>query len=216
MKHVVWDWNGTLFDDLTIVVSAVNAAIEPLGLRSIDAERYRDLYTRPVHVFYERLLGRPLTSEEWQSIDLSFHEAYRASLNDAGLAADAPIALERVRELGGSQSVLSMWWHDELVPTAERLGVSGYMLRVDGIRADAGAEKQGHLEAHIVELVEGHGVQDTIVMIGDTLDDAIAAADVGVECVLVDSGSHHRDELAATGCPVAPSLLEALDAVGVR
>jgi phosphoglycolate phosphatase-like HAD superfamily hydrolase len=32
IRHVVWDWNGTLFDDFHVVVEAVNAGIEPLGL----------------------------------------------------------------------------------------------------------------------------------------------------------------------------------------
>ncbi len=57
MPHVIWDWNGTLFDDLAIVVASVNASLTQLGAPPIDEGGYRDHFTRPVHVFYEHLLG---------------------------------------------------------------------------------------------------------------------------------------------------------------
>ena len=44
MRHVIWDWNGTLFDDLHIVVESVNASLAELGAPPIDACL---LYTSP-------------------------------------------------------------------------------------------------------------------------------------------------------------------------
>ena len=61
MRHVIWDWNGTLVDDLPIVVDAVNASLAGIGAGPIVADDYRDHYTRPVRVFYDRLLGRAVT-----------------------------------------------------------------------------------------------------------------------------------------------------------
>ena len=58
MAHVVWDWNGTLLDDLEIVVEAVNSSLALFDAAPITADGYRDLYTRPVKLFYDRLLGR--------------------------------------------------------------------------------------------------------------------------------------------------------------
>ena len=31
MIHVVWDWNGTLVEDLPVVVESVNAALDAIG-----------------------------------------------------------------------------------------------------------------------------------------------------------------------------------------
>jgi len=53
-----------------------------------------------------------------------------------------------------------------------------------------------------------------VLVIGDAKDDAAAAAHVGAACVLYDGGSHPREELEATGAPVAGSLTEALDLAG--
>ncbi len=205
--HVVWDWNGTLFDDLHIVVDAVNASLAAVGASPIDADGYRTHYGRPVRRFYERLLGRPLSEREWSTMEDTFHQAYRRSLDRASLTADAGQAVAAVAEAGASQSILSMWWHDELVPFVTRFGLHTAMVRVDGTRHDASDTKAEHLRAHIAALgIDGDGV----LMVGDALDDARAAAAVDVPCVLYDGGSHHRHELEAAGVPVAASLLEAL------
>jgi len=212
MRHVIWDWNGTLFDDLHIVVESVNASLAELGAPPIDADGYRDHYTRPVHLFYERLLRRELTAEEWKQIDTTFHDTYRIALPRADLALDALDALNTVADRGWNQSILSMWWHEELVPFVEQRGLSRFMQRVDGNHHDAGETKQIHLERHLEHLGIDELGAGAFLVVGDALDDAQAAIAAGVPCVLYDSGSHHRSELEAAGVSVVESLQAALDA----
>jgi len=216
MRHVIWDWNGTLFDDLNIVVAAVNASLWQFGAGPITADDYRDHYTRPVHRFYERLLDREVTAAEWQSIDVAFHEAYRRRLGDARLTRDARAVIERLDRIEATQSVLSMWWHDELIPFVAAHGISDRMIRVDGNRGEAGETKAVHLARHIEALagiIDGLSPTDCLV-VGDSLDDARAAQEVGVSCVLYDGGSHHHSELVGAGVPVAATLSEAIELGG--
>lgn len=49
------------------------------------------------------------------------------------------------------------------------------------------------------------------VVIGDSVDDAVAARANGVPAVMFASGSHARADLVATGFPVADSLAEAIE-----
>ena len=49
--HVVWDWNGTLLDDLPIVLASVNVGIEPYRSTPVTLDDYRTHYTRPVKRF---------------------------------------------------------------------------------------------------------------------------------------------------------------------
>jgi len=212
MRHVIWDWNGTLFDDLHITVEAVNASLAQLGARPIDADGYRDHYTRPVHIFYDRLLGRDVSSDEWRQIDRTFHDVYRLALPRADLAPGALDALESVRSRGWTQSILSMWWHDELVPFVADRDLTRFMERVDGNIGDPGETKGIHLERHLGELGIGDRSPDDFLVVGDSLDDADAATHAGVPAVLYDSGAHHRSELEAAGVPVVSSLRAALDA----
>lgn len=213
MLHVIWDWNGTLLDDLPVTVAAANDALAPLGADPIDADVYRDHYTRPVQRFYERVLERAMTDAEWAAADVIWRASYMRGLDGAALADDALRALDRVHAAAhASQSILSMWWHDDLADLAARFGVARYMQRMDGNDGASGSKKAGMLKRHIAAL--GHDPA-SMVVVGDSVDDAAAAVANGVRVVLYDGGTHHHRELVATGYPVARTLLEALQLAGL-
>lgn len=214
MRHVVWDWNGTLFDDLEIVVASVNVSLRSVGAPPIDADRYRAVYERPLHRFYESLLGRPVLPEEMAAIDRDFHDAYHALLDQARLTVDARSAVDLVASRGRTQSVLSMWWHDRLVPAVRYFELEDYMLAVDGHRGPPGASKGTHLARHVQQLTHLFPEvvrRESVAVIGDVTDDADAARAAGVGCVLYDGGSQPRAALEATGVPVAATLVEAVE-----
>ena len=212
MRHLVWDWNGTLFDDLPLIVESVNAALEALGAPPVDAGVYRDRFRRPVVRFYEWMLDREVSADEERLIDDRFFDHYHAGLARVGLAAEALDAVRAAETAGATQSILSMWWHDRLGPAVERLGLAPWMILVDGLQGPAGHSKADPLRAHLARLngsVAGLTAAD-VVVIGDVADDARAAAEVGASCVLYDGGSQSRAVLERTGCPVVSSLIEAV------
>jgi phosphoglycolate phosphatase-like HAD superfamily hydrolase len=204
-SHLVWDWNGTLLDDLTLVVTSTNSAFAAVGGRSVDSDEHRRTFRRPVAEFYAEILGRAVDQEEFGRLDRIFHDAYRLGLTTTSLAADAKAA---IRSWPGTQSLLSMWFHDELVPALESHGLAGLFTRVDGLRTEVGGDlKAGHLARHLDELeVSG----DEAVLIGDSLDDATAAASVGAAVVLYTGGFTHPARLRASGLPVADTLMDAV------
>ena len=217
MQHIIWDWNGTLFDDLPVVVDSVNASLARFGEGPIDAGTYRAHYRRPVPAFYESLLGRRIDDEMWRQIDEVFHDTYRRSLHRARVTPEAARAVGLVAGSGSTQSVLSMWWHDQLIAAVRRSGLEDHMLAVDGNRGEPGAAKAGQLDRHLRRLRDRHSrvAASRVTVIGDIDDDAEAARAVGAACVLFDSGSQPRDLLEATGAPVTGSLVEAVRIAGI-
>ena len=212
VRHVVWDWNGTLVDDHTAVVAAINDALAVLRLRPIDSDAFRTHFTRPVQRFYEQVAGRPIESGEWRALDDAYHDSYAAWVERLELAPDAVAALEAAEAAGLGQSLLSMWRHQDLVALVERLGIGHFFRRVDGLAVPGGESKAEHLVAHLAAL----GVEaPAALLVGDSLDDLAAARAVGARCVLYDGGTHHRHALEATGVPVAGTLTAAL-AAGAR
>ncbi|MET9506398.1 HAD hydrolase-like protein [Streptomyces sp. NPDC006622] len=207
--HIVWDWNGTLFHDNDAIIGATNAAFVELGLEPITLERYRALYCVPVPKFYERLLGRLPTDAEWQVMDEVFHRYYAEHRVRCGLTAGAAELLAGWRSAGRSQSLLSMYVHDELVPLVQGFGIEPYFLRVDGRTGPSGGSKAEHMVRHLRTLSE-IDVERTVV-IGDAADDAVAALHVGARAVLYTGGSHSRASLEKVGVPVVDSLQEAVE-----
>lgn len=216
MRHVVWDWNGTIFDDQPLVLEALNAVLVAAGRAPVDLETFQRVYTRPVQAFYETLLGRSIEAEEWPHLDDIYHQGYRQGLDRMGLAHDARTALDLVAEAGVTQSLLSMYRHDDLVPLVARFDIGERFVRIDGLRGEGGGRKAPFLAAHLerIAATNGHG-PDHVVVIGDAIDDAHAAAEVGVACVLYDGGSHPRTKLEACGVPVADSLVDAVAMSGL-
>jgi HAD superfamily hydrolase (TIGR01549 family) len=208
VTHVVWDWNGTLYDDFDVVVKAAAQACASVGGPPIDAAAYRAHFTRPVQRFYAAVLGRPVAEEEWRALNDLYLAAYREQQAQASLATDARAALAAVAAAGHTQSLLSMWDHDELVALVRQLGIDNVFVRVDGLRTREGGGKTAHLLRHLEAVAPA--VDGEVLMVGDTTDDATAAKAAHIRCVLLDDGPHPREALMACNVPIASSLVHAL------
>ncbi|MFB6957205.1 MULTISPECIES: HAD family hydrolase [unclassified Streptomyces] len=207
--HIVWDWNGTLFHDNDAVIGATNAAFAELGLEPITLEQYRALYCVPVPKFYERLLGRLPTEAEWDTMDGVFHRYYSEHRTRCTLTEGAVELLTGWTSAGHSQSILSMYGHEDLVPLVRGFGIETHFLRVDGRTGRSGGSKAEHMVRHLGALSEVVNPARTVV-IGDAADDAVAARHVGARAVLYTGGSHSRASLEEAGVPVVDTLREAV------
>ncbi|MEU4605634.1 HAD family hydrolase [Kribbella sp. NPDC023972] len=208
ISHVVWDWNGTLLNDNDAVLAAVNAVCADFGRPGLTWAEWQAVYARPMRGSYEQILHRVLDDEEWARVDKLYHERYDAILHTCELATGVPDELRRLAETGRTQSLLSMWFHARLVPTIEQFGLTEYFSRVDGLPGDVGGGSKTesmrlHLEAQALDPAD-------VVLIGDVVDDAVAAQAVGTGCILVTTGAMTRTALETTGVPVTNSVQEAL------
>lgn len=211
MRHIVWDWNGTLLDDIHAVVSAVNTVCTAFGRDHVDVDQWRALFGRPLVHCYERLLERRLSEQDWARIDELYHNAYRTVLHTCRLAPGVPDVLRSWGEQGRTQSLLSMWFHEELLSLVTKLGLHPLFARVDGLRSQVGGgSKARHLEAHLAALALD--ARD-VVVIGDVEDDARAAEQTGAHCVLLTTGAMSREVLEKTGYPVVDSVPAAMETI---
>ncbi|MEV7102757.1 HAD family hydrolase [Streptomyces atroolivaceus] len=206
--HLVWDWNGTLLDDIHAVLGATNAAFAEVDLAPITLEQYRETYCVPIPKFYERLMGRLPTPAEWERMDGLFHRHYSEQRVACGLTEGVEELLIRWQLGGRSQSMLSMYGHEHLVPVVRGYGIERHFVRVDGRTGPSGGSKAQHMERHFEVL--GGIAPESAVVIGDAVDDAVAAAHVGARAVLYTGGSHSRSSLEAAGVPVVDTLAEAV------
>lgn len=213
IRHVVWDWNGTLLADQHAVLGALNVLLVDMGLPATDLPTYRRLYTRPVRRFYARMLQRSIDDSLWQHIDTVFHTAYFDLVTDASLDPDARAAMAAVAEAGHSQSLLSMAPHDHLLEMVAHHDLADHFVRIDGLRGVGGGHKEEWLRAHLAAMSMTSSAE--VVVIGDALDDAVAATAVGAPVVLFDGGSHPPEALHGAGVPVASSLGDAVRVAGL-
>lgn len=206
-KHLIWDWNGTLLDDVPAAVNALNRMLVSRGASPIDIGRYRRRFGFPVRPFYAEL-GVDLDRWDWDEICDDFHSFVAAE--PQRIRDDARTALETARGLGFRQCVLSALRQDLLEESLARNGLAEFFDMVYGVDNLDGASKlQRGRELAAALGTEASGAT----IVGDTLHDAEVAAELGMGCVLVSCGHQTPERLAAAGCQVVPSLTAAVDAV---
>ncbi len=66
-NYIIWDWNGTLLDDVGAAVNALNRMLAVRGVAPTTREYYRAHFGFPVRPFYEEL-GVNLAHEDWDRI----------------------------------------------------------------------------------------------------------------------------------------------------
>lgn len=207
MKHVIWDWNGTLLDDADITIQASIGWLEKMGVGGVTKAQIRHHCVRNFTDFYEPLLGRRPDDAEIQDARDFYWSLYEPAKRNLPLAGDARQALGNVIANGQSQSVLSMAPHGELVELVDQHGLSDHFLRVDGDKEASAHSKLENLRQHLGDL----GINPAqVAMIGDALDDYRVSTALGVRPVLVETGMYSRYRLEKTGAPVAKNLIEAL------
>jgi signal transduction histidine kinase len=155
-KRLIWDWNGTLLDDVSAAVNALNRMLVSRDAAPITVEHYRRRFGFPVRPFYAEL-GVDLDKWDWDDICKDFHAFVAAEPQD--VRGDAFAALSLARDLGFRQCVLSALRQDLLDGALERNGLRGFFDLVYGVDNLDGASKlergrEGGFDFAVCDLVE--------------------------------------------------------------
>lgn len=205
MKYIIWDWNGTLLDDIDAAVNALNRILAERGIGPVNREEYRSRFRFPVRDYYIEL-GIDV-NHEWDRLCTNFHR-YFEEYTDQHVRPDAETALRMVRNHGVGQSILSALMQDLLLADTAREGVAGYFDEIFGTDNLEGSSKLSR--AH--ELMEKLGLRGAeLYLIGDTTHDAEVAAAIGTTPILIASGHQHPSRLRAAGFEPVASLTEAVE-----
>ncbi len=198
---IVWDWNGTLQDDVQAAVNGINVLLAERELPLVDVAQHRATFTFPVRKYYQAL-GFVLEEENWDSMARQFHHHFLSD-SSAVLWPETRRTLEQFRQSGVEMMILSASERNILEDLLQRYGIRHYFQQVCGLD-DLNARSK--LEAGR-ELVNSLGLSpDQIWFVGDTVHDWEVASTVGSPCLLLEGGYHSRERLGACGCPVLPSI----------
>lgn len=205
VRQVLWDWNGTLLDDLWYAIGVRNRIFPLFGLPTMDSlEEYYQQFTFPVKLYYERA---GVTDENFDQVAHAWMDEYVRGHESIPLHQDAADTVHRLRNAGLRQVVLSASKLEILRRQLECYPVlDGCFDEVLGL-SDIYARSK---EAIGCAYLERCGIPaGESVMLGDTLHDADVARAMGAQCILVARGHQSRETLETAGVPVCDSLAEA-------
>ena len=204
LTHVVWDWNGTLFDDLHACVSVANQLLGEFGLPGLTGvAEYHAKFRFPIVEYYADLGFDTSPEGNFDAAARRYMELYGAASVECRLHDGATEALTAMREAGVRQVLISASQQDNLRAQIAPFGLDPFFDGVHGIDDIYAASKEGLARRWLAQ----EGLSGEVVLfVGDSEHDFEIAQAIGARCVLFSGGHHARPHLETLGVPVIDDL----------
>lgn len=187
-KTVIWDFNGTLLDDVITGIDSVNVMLARRGLPTLDSvEDYYAKFSFPIKDYYARL-GFDFEREPFEELAVEWVELYLEKSAGAALREGARELIEKLNAAGVEQIVLSASEQKMLEGQLDALGIAKYFSRVCGCK-NIHAHGKTDAARELSKTIGGE-----CIMIGDTQHDSEVARELGADCILL-TGGHHSERM---------------------
>lgn len=192
--HVIWDFNGTILDDLVPSVESTNKMLKERGIPEFkDIEEYRRVFNFPVKDYYEKI-GFDFNKTPYDVLAKEWFELYTEGTKDPKLMPGVKKTCDKFKEAGIIQTVISACESNILKRQLKELGVYDYfdeILGLDNIHAGGKGE--------VAREWRKRNKGAKAVFIGDTVHDAEVAKIAEADCLLYLGGHHDKERLSACG-----------------
>jgi phosphoglycolate phosphatase len=187
-RNLVFDWSGTLCDDLGPVLETVNRVLAHYGSPQVDLEGFRAEFQLPFGDFYrDRLPG--LSHDELEATYQRYFPESRVGVRPIPHAVEFVRAMRRA---GHRCFILSAVTPSHFQDQVQRIGLAGEFEGVHvGVR-----DKRRFMPGFVADL--GLDPSDTC-YIGDMVHDVDAARVAGITSIAVLTGYDSAAKLAAAG-----------------
>ncbi len=192
LRNFIFDWSGTLVDDLPPVLEATNAVLTHYGRPVMNREEFLASFELPFTKYYDRVLpGR--TMEEVEPI---FHAAFARSTEVASILPDTRAFLDLCQQRHYRCFVLSSAHPTHLLAQANDFSLTGYFEKIY-----AGIRDKRHF---IHELLSTHALDPAeTAFVGDMTHDIETAHHAQLTSIAVLTGYQNADQLT----PFGPHLM---------
>lgn len=210
IEHIIWDWNGTLLDDIDVSMDALNHVLKSQQLPEVlDKEEYRRYFQFPVIEYYKKV-GFDFKETPFPVLAERYMSYYQPHSFDCDLHVGVKTMLKEMQDKGIAQHLLSA---SNLTFLKEQLAIyniSDYFQDICGLD-----NIHAHSKAELAKtFVDASGFdKDKTVFIGDSVHDSEVAYGAGCRCILIANGHEHEDKLRAVGCPVVERISQVRDII---
>ena len=183
-EHVIWDWNGTLLDDVDCSHRTIVELLASHGKPPITLGQYRTVCRFPVMAYYQAL-GFDFTRHPFEEIARAWVRIYESHQEEARLYPGVPQLLVRLGASGTCSHILTAAHERDVERLTTNFQIRSLFASIHGLdnhhaqsKLDRGRE---------LMLFLGQSPQQML-LVGDTDHDAEVALDLGIDCVLLDGG----------------------------
>ena len=192
MKAVIWDWNGTLFNDVQVCINSMNIVLKKYGLPIIKGlTEYKSIFRFPVIEYYSAL-GFDFEKYSFEQVANEFISIYNIKSQHCKLNKNVREILEEISLLNVNQMIVSASKEENLKCQVSKYCIEDYFTEICGIMDVFAKSKYEIVEKAIMK---NRYESNEVIMIGDTIHDYEIARRVGCRCILYNKG-HQNIEMA--------------------
>jgi phosphoglycolate phosphatase len=199
VRTIIYDWNGTLLDDVAIGLDALNISLVGCGYRPISLQDLRQHYDVPMRNMYIGL-GVPaeLIETNYKNLTDPFVEAYLRLGKGARLRPESAALLKEANDNGVRQHILSNHltsaiWNDMKERSIDRF----FTTVIANDHLDFGKKALTKGDKLGLYMKNNKLSPDDMVIIGDTPEEMRIARNLGLRSVAVCGGYASRERLQA-------------------
>jgi phosphoglycolate phosphatase len=203
-KHIIFDWNGTLLNDLWLAVEVIDNMLVKRGLEGMTIERYCEVFDFPVKDYYQNI-GFDFEKESFEIVGSEFIHEYDKRQYECQLQPEGAELIKKLHHENYHLSVLSAREQSMLEQNLKHYKIDSYFPVISGLKDHYAHSK---LDNGLILIEEAHVAASETLLIGDTLHDAEVAREMGVDCVLIASGHQAIHRLQKANIPIYHSIQE--------
>ena len=184
IKHILWDWNGTLLDDLTLCVEATNVILKTKNFPLIDEEFYRKNFCFPVSKFYKKL-GLDIVKEYDIMCYLWINYYKENFLGKTCLNKGAKKILELAHQKGIKQTIISACENNLLQLCLKKFEIAPFF---KGTYGNTNLKAHGKMDLAQEVIMNLNLPSCEVLLVGDSYHDYQIAQKFNLKCVLLKEG----------------------------
>lgn len=201
-ETIVFDWNGTLLDDVDYCLSITNMMLEEFALPELTRKRYRDIFSFPVQGYYQQL-GFDFSRHPFPELATRWMSSYTANVtSQADLFQQTEEMIADLKRRGYRLAILTAAIESDVHGLLAHHGIDDAFDEVYGLdhcEASSKVERGRQLYACM-----GLDASKTL-LIGDTGHDFEVGQALGAPTLLLADGHQSYERLQPLGCTVLPT-----------
>ena len=203
-SHVIWDWNGTLFNDVGWCVRVMDKMLAERNIRTLDnIEHYHRVFCFPIIDYYKNA-GFDFTAQSFEELAEEFISHYHAEKSGGcKLHDNTEHVLKNLHDNKITQVILSASEINNLLLQISEFDISCYFDEILGL-SDVYAKSKIDIG---LDYISRKNVSNAL-LIGDTEHDLEVANALGVDCLLISNGHQSKEKLLSLKVPVADDILQ--------
>ena len=201
-SHVIWDWNGTLFNDVDWCFRVINSMLSKRGIKTLQGiDEYREAFCFPIIQYYINV-GFDFSIEPFEVLAKEFIALYHSEKSgNCKLYPNSEATLESLHKKGISQIILSASEKGNLLSQISEFDITKYFDEILGI-SDIYAKSKIDIG---LEYLSKNDIEKAV-LIGDSVHDSEVAKALRVDCILIPNGHQKRERLQSCCVPIVDDI----------